>query len=70
MTDTETNGWLHETDDAARGIAAITALDRVGSGTDVADAVAFLASADGRWITGQTIEVNGGLYLGPRTQAW
>ncbi|WP_187687880.1 SDR family oxidoreductase [Nocardia wallacei] len=70
VTDTEMNAWLHESDSAAPGIASITALDRVGSGADIADAVAFLASDDGRWITGQTIEVNGGLYLGPRNQAW
>ncbi|NUS43711.1 MAG: SDR family oxidoreductase [Mycobacteriaceae bacterium] len=69
VTDTEMNAWLHE-DDAAAGIAAITALDRIGAGPDIADAVAFLASDDGRWITGQTIEVNGGLYLGPRNQSF
>jgi 3-oxoacyl-[acyl-carrier protein] reductase len=27
--------------------------------------VAFFASGDGRWVTGQTLEVNGGLLLGP-----
>ncbi|WP_040729341.1 SDR family oxidoreductase, partial [Nocardia tenerifensis] len=70
VTDTDMNGWLHETDDAAPGIAALTALERVGRGPDIADTVAFLASADGRWVTGQTLEVNGGLFLGPKSQAW
>ena len=44
----------------------MTALGRAGRPADIADAVAFLASDDGRWITGQTLEVNGGLFLGPR----
>jgi 3-oxoacyl-[acyl-carrier protein] reductase len=67
ITDTEMNSWLHESDGAAAGIAGITALDRVGAGADIADAVAFFASDDSRWVTGQTVEVNGGLWLGPRT---
>ncbi|MFC9997122.1 SDR family NAD(P)-dependent oxidoreductase [Nocardia sp. NPDC127526] len=70
VTDTEMNSWLHESDDAVPGIAAITALDRVGRAPDIADAVAFFASDDGRWVTGQTLEVNGGLFLGPKTQSW
>ena len=39
-------------------------LGRVGSGQDVADAVAFLASDQAGYITGETLHVNGGLYLG------
>ncbi len=38
-----------------------TALGRLGQPADIADAVAFLASADSRWITGTTIECDGGL---------
>ena len=38
-------------------------LGRVGSGQDVADAVAFLASDQAGYITGETLHVNGGLYL-------
>jgi 3-oxoacyl-[acyl-carrier protein] reductase len=67
ITDTEMNSWLHESDDAAPGVAEITALDRVGASADIADAVAFFASDDSRWVTGQTVEVNGGLWLGQRT---
>ncbi|WP_433755277.1 SDR family oxidoreductase [Nocardia sp. CA-135398] len=70
VTDTDMNSWLHETDDAIPSITAMTALDRVGQGADIADAVAFFAADDGRWVTGQTLEVNGGLYLGPKAQAW
>lgn len=67
ITDTDMNTWLHESEEAAAGVSAMTALARVGRPADIADAVAFLASHDGRWITGQTLEVNGGLFLGPRT---
>jgi NAD(P)-dependent dehydrogenase (short-subunit alcohol dehydrogenase family) len=67
VTDTEMNSWLHESDEAASGVAGITALDRVGASSDIADVVAFFASDDSRWVTGQTVEVNGGLWLGQRT---
>lgn len=38
-----------------------TALRRLGEPSDIADIVAFLASDDGRWVTGVTIPANGGL---------
>lgn len=38
-----------------------TALGRIGQPGDIADVVAFLASDDARWITGQTIFAHGGL---------
>jgi len=38
-------------------------LGRLGSTEDVAAAVAFLASAEGGYITGTTIDVNGGMYM-------
>ena len=47
-------------------VAAMTALGRPGRADDIADAVAFFASDHARWITGQTVDVNGGLFLGPR----
>lgn len=47
------------------GLEAITALGRLGEPEDVADVVAFLSGPQGRWITGQTIDVSGGTYLGP-----
>ncbi len=46
-------------------LESITALGRLGEVEDVADVVAFLASPQARWITGQTIDVSGGTYLGP-----
>lgn len=41
----------------------ITALGRVGQPRDIADAVAFIASEDARWITGAVLEASGGLRL-------
>lgn len=38
-------------------------LKRIGQPGDVAPMVAFLASADAAWITGQTISVNGGFAM-------
>ena len=41
-------------------LAQMAALGRLGQVQDIADAVAFLASDEARWITGQSIHVNGG----------
>lgn len=38
-----------------------TPLGRIGAPGDVADLVAFLASGDARWVTGETINVSGGM---------
>jgi 3-oxoacyl-[acyl-carrier protein] reductase len=68
VTDTDMNSWLHDSDEAVSSITDIVALNRIGQPAEIADAVAFFASDDSRWITGQTVEVNGGLYLGPKSQ--
>ena len=65
ITETDMNGWLTDNEEAPKNVAAMTALRRHGQPADIADAVAFFASDDARWITGQTVEVNGGLFLGP-----
>lgn len=44
-------------------IAKSIALGRVGQPEDVADVVAFLASDEGRWVTGQVIDASGGQRL-------
>ncbi|NGY59226.1 SDR family oxidoreductase [Lentzea sp. NEAU-D13] len=49
-----------------RRLATSSHLGRVGAAADIADAVAFFTTPDSRWVTGQVLEVNGGLYLGPR----
>jgi 3-oxoacyl-[acyl-carrier protein] reductase len=38
-------------------------LNRLGEAVEIADAVSFLASASAAYITGQTIHVNGGMYV-------
>ncbi|MDQ3576032.1 MAG: SDR family oxidoreductase [Actinomycetota bacterium] len=38
-------------------------LGRLGGPDDVAAAVCFLASAEAGWITGQTLDVNGGMFM-------
>ncbi len=42
-------------------VARNTTLGRLGRPQDIADVVAFLASDDSRWITGQLVVANGGL---------
>ena len=38
-------------------------INRLGSGKDIANAVIFLASDSSSYITGETIHVNGGMYM-------
>ena len=67
ITDTDMNPSIRDKDvKAVERVTRMTALGRPGRPADIADAVAFLASDDARWITGQTLEVNGGLFLGPK----
>lgn len=56
-----------ESGDYAGTWAKLTPLGRVGVPLDVARAVAFLASSDADFVTGQTIWVDGGLFSKP---AW
>ena len=44
-------------------LATVTALGRVGEPDDIGGVVAFLCSEDARWISGQRIEVSGGINL-------
>jgi NAD(P)-dependent dehydrogenase (short-subunit alcohol dehydrogenase family) len=40
-----------------------TALGRIGTPQDIADAVAFLCSDKSSWLTGEVIDLNGGAHL-------
>ena len=48
-------------EEAVKGMVARTPLGRLGTTSNVADVVAFLASPDARWITGQVLDTTGGL---------
>ena len=50
-------------DDQKKRITDSIPLGRMGAGEDVAGAVAYLASAEASYVTGQTVHVNGGLAM-------
>jgi len=50
-------------DDQREALLSQIALGRLGKAEDIAKAVAFLASANAAYITGETLHVNGGLYM-------
>ncbi len=39
----------------------MSSFGRLGQPPEIADVVAFLASADAGWVTGQNLRVNGGI---------
>jgi 3-oxoacyl-[acyl-carrier protein] reductase len=61
-TRTDMSDWLNS-EEGAGNAKNMQALKRVGEADDIADAVAFLAGSDSRWITGQIIDVSGGWKL-------
>jgi NAD(P)-dependent dehydrogenase (short-subunit alcohol dehydrogenase family) len=64
LVDTDMNaGWLRASDEAREQAASVSAFGRVGQPSDIADVVAFTASDDARWITGQVIDATGGSVL-------
>lgn len=52
------------TDDQKAAMTVHIPLQRAGSDSDIAAAVAFLASEGAGYITGHTLDVNGGMYMG------
>jgi 3-oxoacyl-[acyl-carrier protein] reductase len=52
------------TDEQKTAVTAHIPLQRVGADSDIAAAVAFLASEGAGYITGHTLDVNGGMYMG------
>jgi len=51
-------------DEQRKAMMSIIPLARAGTEQDVAAAVAFLASEDAAYVTGHTLDVNGGMYMG------
>lgn len=61
VVDTDMNAeWL---DSARDAVAGLSPLGRVALPSDIGDVVAFLASDDSRWVTGQHIDASGGALL-------
>ncbi len=52
------------TDDQKKAMLSAVPLARAGTVADIAYAVSFLASEGASYITGHTLDVNGGLYMG------
>ena len=63
LVDTELTSWQHSSHELEAITAAFSPFNRVGQPPDIADIVAFLASEDSRWITGQHIDASGGTNL-------
>lgn len=64
IVDTDVNAaWLRDNPAAWAEAAAYSAFNRVGEPGDIADVVAFVASPDARWISGQDIDATGGSRL-------
>jgi 3-oxoacyl-[acyl-carrier protein] reductase len=62
IVDTEMSSFTKS--EAGRDAAlSMQALKRIAKPDDIGDVIAFLASADARWITGQTIRADGGSKL-------
>lgn len=56
-------GHVRDNTEINKHIADVTALGRVGLPDDIGGMVAFLCTEDAKWITGQRIEVSGGMNL-------
>ncbi|SEQ90524.1 NAD(P)-dependent dehydrogenase, short-chain alcohol dehydrogenase family [Streptomyces sp. yr375] len=63
VTETGINPTLKQPEVRARYESA-SVFNRLGNPEDIADVVAFLASDDARWVTGQCVDASGGLLLG------
>jgi len=50
-------------DDQRQTLEGQIALGRLGEPADIARAVAFLASSAAAYVTGETLHVNGGMYM-------
>jgi NAD(P)-dependent dehydrogenase (short-subunit alcohol dehydrogenase family) len=65
VVDTDMGAWVHSAPEIESAVVSSVALGRLGTAGDVAAVVAFLVSEQGGWVTGVTIDVSGGQWLGP-----
>jgi 3-oxoacyl-[acyl-carrier protein] reductase len=63
LTVTDMTATMHQDPKVVEAFSKQTALGRLGEVEDIAAVVAFLASPDAGWVTGQYIEASGGLRL-------
>jgi NAD(P)-dependent dehydrogenase (short-subunit alcohol dehydrogenase family) len=57
------NGRVRDNPELNKMVASITALGRVGLPDDIGPMIAALLGDENRWMTGQRLEVSGGMYL-------
>ncbi|MBS1623806.1 MAG: SDR family oxidoreductase, partial [Bacteroidetes bacterium] len=57
------NAFIRSNPEVKARLGSVTALGRVGVAEDIGPVVAFLCGDGGRWISGQRIEVSGGINL-------
>ncbi|MGC3978343.1 MAG: SDR family oxidoreductase [Paludibacteraceae bacterium] len=56
-------GRLRDTPQAQEWTKSVTALKRVAQPDDIGGVIAFLCTEDAKWVTGQRIEVSGGMFI-------
>lgn len=60
VVETEMNRDILKNPDSRKHAAKTSVFERLGQVEDIADVVAFFASPDSRWITGQVVDTSGG----------
>jgi 3-oxoacyl-[acyl-carrier protein] reductase len=64
IVDVDSNAvWLRDNPEQLAFWGSFSAFNRIGQPADIADIVAFLASDEARWVTGQHIDATGGAHL-------
>ena len=56
-------GAVRDNPELNKFVASVTAMGRVGVPDDIGPMIASLLAEENRWLTGQRIEVSGGMFL-------